>query len=163
MVPVRTTSQQERDESPSERADRNFAEVVQELRVVQTGVQILFAFLLTLGFLADFPRDDRTFVAVLTVALLCAGGASICFMAPVAFHRRHFRQGRKDALVWLAHWLALGGLALLVAAMLLSLWIVVAFLWSASAAAALCAGVLVVMLLGWAAGTRWLRRSTADG
>lgn len=162
MVPVRTTSQEDRDESPSQRADRNYAEVVQELRVAQTGVQILFAFLLSLGFLADFPREDRTLVTVLTVALLCAGGASICFMAPVAFHRRHFRQGRKDGLVWVAHWLALGGLALLVAAMVLSLWIVVAFLWVPTTAFAVCAGVLVLLVVLWAVGTWWLRRSGPD-
>ena len=47
-----------RDESPSERADRNFSELVQELRVSQTGVQILFAFLLTLAFSGPF-RTNR--------------------------------------------------------------------------------------------------------
>jgi hypothetical protein len=158
MVPVRATNQQERRETPSERADRNFGEVLQELRVAQTGVQILFAFLLTLGFLAEFPRSDRTFVAVLTAALLCAGGSSICFLAPVAFHRRNFRQGRKDGLVWLAHWLSLAGLGLLVATMTLSLWLVVAFLWSPGAALVTSLGVLVLLGAVWAVGTRWLRR-----
>lgn len=54
----------ERGETAAERADRNFAEVVQELRVAQTGVQVLFAFLLSFPFLAGFPDGDRSFSVV---------------------------------------------------------------------------------------------------
>lgn len=142
------TSQRERDESPSERADRNFSELVQELRVAQTGVQILFAFLLSLTFLQDFPRDDRTFAAVLTAALLTSASAALCFMAPVALHRLRFRQGAKERLVWASHFMALIGLALLLLAMDLSLWLVLAVLWSgpAATAAALALAVLVPLL-----------------
>ena len=43
----------------------------------------------------------------LTVALLCSGGAATAFLAPVAFHRRYFRSGRKEALVWVEGWKAL--------------------------------------------------------
>ena len=90
----------ERDETPSERADRNFAELVQELRVAQTGVQILFAFLLTLAFYSSFPHDDETFAYVLTAALVAAACSALCFMAPVAAHRITFRLGGKEQLVW---------------------------------------------------------------
>jgi hypothetical protein len=143
---MRPTSEADRKESGSERADRNFREIVQELRVGQTGVQILFAFLLSLAFQNAFPHN-RGSVAVLTAALLLAAAAASCFMAPVAHHRLHFRQGRKEALVWLAHWMALCGLVLVAAAMALSVWLVIAFLWSAQAATK----TAIVMLLGTAA------------
>jgi len=71
------TSEQERDETPAEHADRNYAELVQELRVAQTGVQILFAFLLTLAFYESFPRDSDRFAMILTAALLAAAAAAL--------------------------------------------------------------------------------------
>ena len=143
------TSQRERDESPSQRADRNYSELVQELRVAQTGVQILFAFLLSLTFLGAFPRHDRTYAAVLTAALLTSASAALCFMAPVALHRLRFRQGVKEQLVWVAHMMALIGLALLLLAMDLSLWLVLAVLWSWPAATTAALALPVVVLLLW--------------
>ena len=143
------TSEQERDESPSQRADRNYSELVQELRVAQTGVQILFAFQLSLTFLAGFPQEDRTHAAVLTAALLTSAAASLCFMAPVALHRLSFRQGLKERLVWTTHVLALMGLALLTASMDLSLWLVMSVLWSSQVATALALALVVVVPLIW--------------
>lgn len=143
------TSEQERDESPSQRADRNYSELVQELRVAQTGVQILFAFLLSLTFLAGFPQEDRTHAAVLTAALLTSAAASLCFMAPVALHRLSFRQGLKERLVWITHAMALIGLVLLTASMDLSLWLVMSVLWSSQAATALALALVVVVPLIW--------------
>jgi hypothetical protein len=143
------TSEQERDESPSQRADRNYSELVQELRVAQTGVQILFAFLLSLTFLAGFPQEDRTHAAVLTAALLTSAAASLCFMAPVALHRLSFRQGLKERLVWTTHVLSLMGLALLTASMDLSLWLVMSVLWSSQVATALALALVVVVPLIW--------------
>jgi hypothetical protein len=143
------TSQQERDESPSQRADRNYSELVQELRVAQTGVQILFAFLLSLTFLEGFPRGDRTHAAVLTAALITSAAATLCFMAPVALHRLTFRQGLKEQLVWITHVMSLLGLLLLTACMDLSLWLVMSVLWSSSAATALALALPVIVLLIW--------------
>jgi hypothetical protein len=143
MQPLPPTTADERDETPSQRADRNFAEVVQELRVAQTGVQILFAFLLSLPFLSAFPADRPSSAGVLTAALLSAAGAAVCFIAPVAFHRLHFRQGRKEGVVWVAHWMALAGLLLLVTAMTLAVWLVIDTLWSARAA-----GIVAVLMAG---------------
>jgi hypothetical protein len=143
------TSEQERDESPSQRADRNYSELVQELRVAQTGVQILFAFQLSLTFLAGFPQEDRTHAAVLTAALLTSASASLSFMAPVALHRLNFRQGLKEHLVWTTHVLALLGLALLTVSMDLSLWLVMSVLWSSQVATALALALVVVVPLIW--------------
>jgi hypothetical protein len=143
------TSQRERDETPSQRADRNYSELVQELRVAQTGVQILFAFLLSLGFLPGFPADDQTHAAVLTGALITSASATLCFMAPVAMHRLSFRQGLKERLVWVTHGMALIGMALLVVSMDLSLWLVMSVLWSSQAATALALALPVVVPLIW--------------
>jgi amino acid transporter len=148
---VLRTSQQDRDETPSQRADRNFLEIVQELRVVQTGVQILFAFLLSLAFLGTFPRDDRAFDAVLTAALVASAGAALCFMAPAVAHRLHFRTGRKERLVWVGHWMLLHGMLLLVLAMDLALWLVLAAVWSKTVATATTVALPAVAALLWVA------------
>lgn len=153
----------ERTETAAERADRNFAEVVQELRVAQTGVQVLFAFLLSLPFLADFPTGDSLFTMVYTGALLSAAGAALVFIAPVAFHRLHFRQGRKEGVVWLTHRMSLLGLTLLVTAMVSAVWLVVRFLWSPAAGHAVVVVMVVAVLLAWIVVPQLLlRRGAAD-
>jgi hypothetical protein len=138
----------ERDETPAERADRNFGELVQELRVAQTGVQILFAFLLSLPFLTDFPHTPD-YERVLTGALLASAGATICFIAPVAFHRTLFRRGMKEEIVILTHRLAAIGLGLLALAMALASWLVLATLWTNATASAVVVGMLAVIVVLW--------------
>lgn len=161
--PERPTSPVERHETASERADRNLSEQVQELRVAQTGVQILFAFLLSLAFLTEFPRDDDTFTAVLVAALLCSAGATICFVAPVASHRIMFRQGRKEGVVWVAQVMSLAGLVLLLASMALAVWLVVAKLWSPATATWIAVGIVVLAALLWLVVPVWLRgRASVD-
>jgi hypothetical protein len=76
-----------RNETPLERADRNFVELLQELRVTQTGVQILFAFLLSLAFTSRFPELDTVQRTVYVTTLLCAVLAATLFTAPAALHR----------------------------------------------------------------------------
>jgi ABC-type multidrug transport system permease subunit len=149
MSEPRPTSQDERDESPSERADRNFSELVQELRVSQTGVQILFAFLLTLAFSGSFPDESTVFSYVLTAALLAAACSSLCFMAPVVVHRTSFRLGGKDRLVWVTHRFAMAGLVLLALAMLLSIWIVIAYLFTYLAAHVISGVLAAVVVVLW--------------
>jgi len=105
------------DETESERLDRNFGDLLQELRVAQTGVQILFAFLLTLPFAARFETVDAFERVVYSVALLSAAAAAAMIIAPVAYHRMLFRRGRKPELVRSAHRMASGGLAFLLVAM----------------------------------------------
>ena len=146
----------DRTETRIERSDRNFVEAVQELRVAQTGVQVLFAFLLSLPFLSSFPSQDRTFVTVYTSAFLCAGGAALAFIAPVAFHRLHFRQGRKEGVVLLTHAVSLLGLVLLTTAMVLSVWLLVAFLWSTTWALVIAGSLLLFVVVLWIALPWWM-------
>jgi Family of unknown function (DUF6328) len=92
-----------RDETPTERADRNWNEVLQELRVLQTGTQILTGFLLALAFqpaFADLTDGQRT--VYLTLVVMSALSAIIA-LAPVALHRFLFRQRAKAAVVGFGH------------------------------------------------------------
>lgn len=151
-----------RNETPEEHADRNFSELVQELRVAQNGVQILFAFLLPLPFLADFP-DTPAYTRVYTGALLSSASATICFIAPVAFHRSLFRKGRKEEIVRLAHRMSVVGLALLAIAMGLASWLALAILWSDSGAWATVAALLTGVVLAWVVLPRWVGRRRLPG
>jgi hypothetical protein len=109
-------SARSRGESVDQLLDRNLAELLQELRVAITGVQILFAFLLGLAFTQRFDSLDRFQVAVYTGTLLTTALATILLIAPVAFHRLVFRRRQKPALIVVADRLLLVGLALLVLA-----------------------------------------------
>jgi len=92
-----------RDESPAERADRNWSEVLQELRVLQTGTQILTGFLLALAFQPAFSQlTDPQRSAYLALVVLAAV-SSIVALAPVALHRAVFQHGVKPAVVRYGH------------------------------------------------------------
>jgi Family of unknown function (DUF6328) len=103
-----------RDETPAERADRNMNELLQELRVVQAGVQILIAFLLSMSFTERFARIDEfqrwTYVITLLLSVLTAG----LLIAPAAVHRVTHGRGLKPEIVETGHRLFAAGLATLV-------------------------------------------------
>lgn len=92
-----------RDESVSERADRNWLEVLQELRVMQTGTQILTGFLLALAFQPAFAAlNDAQRTYYLTLVVLSAL-TSIVALAPVALHRLLFQRHAKPQVVSYGH------------------------------------------------------------
>jgi O-antigen/teichoic acid export membrane protein len=135
-----------RDETPLERWDRNLVELLQELRVAQTGVQILFAFLLTLPFTNRFGAVGPIAKTTYLVTLIAAAAAAALLIAPVSFHRLWFRQGRKPELVRTASALAQLGLACLlvcvVGCVLLVVDVVSGVAWAGALAAAV-AGLYV--------------------
>lgn len=101
------------EESQKERLTRNWNELLQELRVAQTGAQILTAFLLTIPFTDRFTSlDDRQRNIYLCVLVGSVITTSL-IVAPVAFHRVLFRQHEKSWLVSAANYCARGGLAFL--------------------------------------------------
>jgi len=104
---------QAREETETQRLDRNWNSLLQELRVAQTGVQLLTGFLLTLPFQQRFDRLDSVMRAVYVTTVACSLAATIALVAPVAMHRVLFRQRRLKVLVSAAHRLAMGGLVLL--------------------------------------------------
>lgn len=138
-----------RAEEPLQRADRNFAELLQELRVVLTGVQILFAFLLTLPFSARFDTLDGPQRAVFTVTLVCAAVSSTLLVAPVAAHRLLFQRGRKRELVRSGHRLALAGLAFLALTLAAGLLLVVDVALGRVTAVVMAAALLSLIVASW--------------
>ena len=126
--------QRSKQETEKQRWDRNFADLLQELRVAQTGVQILFAFLLTLPFSNGFPKTTAFQKDTYVVALIAAAFATAMIISPVAFHRALFRQGRKPELVRYAHRMATGGLAFMLIAMVSSILLITDFVLNLAAA-----------------------------
>jgi hypothetical protein len=138
-----------RDESPAERLDRNFGEMLQELRVAQTGVQILFAFLLTAAFSARAAELSGVREAAYVVSVVTSALAACALMAPVVIHRVLFRHGEKDRLVAAAQPLTLVGMALLGVSIVAALWLVLDLVVGGGAAVALAAACGVVFVLVW--------------
>jgi amino acid permease len=139
------------NETDKQRWDRNFADLLQELRVAQTGVQILFAFLLTLPFSNGFPKTNAFQKDVYVAALMAAAFATAMIISPVAFHRALFRQGRKPELVRYAHRMATGGLAFMLVSMVASILLITDYMlniWVAVALTVVAAGVFVTFWAG---------------
>jgi tellurite resistance protein TehA-like permease len=88
-----------RNETREEQMDRNWAELLQELRVLQTGVQILAGFLLTLPFQSRFEELDDFQVGLYLVNVVIAALTTAFILLPVSVHRRLFRKRLKETLV----------------------------------------------------------------
>ena len=92
-----------RDETETERLDRNWTEILQELRVLQTGTQILTGFLLTLAFQARFDDLNQVQIDIYLVLVIFAVLATVLGLAPVSLHRILFRRNAKEQIVHLAN------------------------------------------------------------
>ena len=123
-----------REESEAERLDRNLGELLQELRVALPGVQVLFAFLLTVPFTQRFDQltefEEKLYFAV----LLCVALATVLLVAPTAGHRILFRRQQKEYLVTISNHLALVGLFLLAVSMCGAIALISNFLFGTGAA-----------------------------
>ncbi|HEY1833702.1 MAG TPA: DUF6328 family protein [Solirubrobacteraceae bacterium] len=106
-----------RDETALERLDRNLEEMTGELRVVVTGVQVLFAFLLVVPFNVGFEHVGSFERTVYFVTLVLAALSAACTIAPSAQHRFLFRHDDKHHLVFVANKIVIAGLAFLALAM----------------------------------------------
>jgi hypothetical protein len=136
-------------ESERQRWQRNFAELLQELRVAQTGVQILFAFLLIVAFTPQFtPGDTFARVTYLT-ALLSAAAAAALIIAPVAHHRLLYRRHQKPLLVRVSSRMAYAGIMLLIVAMVSAVLLAADAVMPRPAAVAVAAGVGLLFVLLW--------------
>ena len=105
------------EESEQQQLARNMGELLQELRVAQTGVQILFAFLLSVTFTARFASATPLQRDTLIVTVLLTTVSAALLIAPAAWHRVYFRQGRRSDIIAWGNRFALAGLAALAAAM----------------------------------------------
>lgn len=136
-------------ESDGQRLQRNLNELLQELRVAQAGVQILFAFLLAVAFTSTYEHAtgfQRT-VHLVTVALTT--GSAALLIAPAAWHRLLFRQGRRQEIIKAANRFALGGLALLAGAMTGVVLLVTDVVAGRAVAVIFAAGVAALFLVLW--------------
>ncbi|HEX8095879.1 DUF6328 family protein [Jatrophihabitans sp.] len=118
MAQAQESGSDGRDESEADRLDRNYGELLQELRVAETGVQILFAFMLSIAFQQRFQTLDDLQRTIYVITLLFCTLSIALLVAPVAFHRLTFRQGLKDELVKITNRLALAGTSFLLLAVL---------------------------------------------
>jgi O-antigen/teichoic acid export membrane protein len=141
----------ERDETEAQRIDRNWIELLQELRIVQTGGQVLTGFLLVLPFqdrFAEIGDGARAlYLAVLSLALV----STVLLLAPVMIHRAVFRSHRKDRVLRLSATLARIGLAILAIALVglvaLVFPLVLGTAWGLAGAAVMAAFVAVMLLV----------------
>jgi predicted outer membrane lipoprotein len=146
MVESAQIQELQRDETAAERVDRNFNELLGELRIALPGVQVLFAFLLTVPFAQRFGEmsgfDRGVYFAVLLLtALACA-----FLIAPTAYHRLQFRQGRKEEILFFANRAAMLGLGALALAMTGAILLITDFLFGL--AAAIPVGVAAAIFFG---------------
>jgi hypothetical protein len=138
-----------RSETTLERCDRNLVELLQEVRVAQTGVQILFAFLLTVPFTARFERLSDFQEIVYFGTLLAAGAAAILLIAPTSHHRIVFRLGDKEHLVRSANRLTILGLVFVAFALVGAILLVSDFLFPGVVAAATTSAAVITCLITW--------------
>jgi Family of unknown function (DUF6328) len=152
----------DRNETEGQRLDRNVDEMLQELRVAQTGVQILFAFLLTIAFQQRFSEVTTYQRSIYVTTLLLISGATALLIAPVSFHRIVFRQRQKRTLVEATHRLATGGLVLLLLAICGAVLLILDFVLGTRAALIGTAGVALWFVLFWYVIPLRVRRQPSD-
>jgi hypothetical protein len=136
---------EERGETPLQRLDRNWGDLLQELRVVQTGVQLLTGFLLTLPFQARFEQLSSSGRTVYLITVSLAVIATGFLIAPVSLHRLLFRKHARAETVEIAHRLAQTGIAFLALAMVGVVLLIFDVVVGRSAA--VLAGLLTAVLL----------------
>jgi len=150
-----------RNESEQERLDRNLEELTGELRVVVTGVQVLFAFLLIVPFNTGWEGIGPFERVVYLVTLLLAASAAVCLIAPSAEHRWMFRHDDKRHLVFASNRIVLVGMAFLALAMCGCLLLVTTKLLGAGWGVVITALASIPFLLLWFAIP--MRRAAALG
>ena len=150
----------DRDETEAERFDRNLNELLGEVRATLPGVQVLFAFLLTVPFavgfrgVTDFQRD------VYFATLMLTGIATVLLIGPSAYHRINFRRGDKEHIVDVSNAMLIAGIAVLGLAMAGAVLLVTDVLFSPATAVVATAGLGLFALVLWFGAPLWRRRRT---
>jgi hypothetical protein len=137
------------EESHEERINRELIELLNELRVALPGVQVLFAFLLTVPFTQRFGEVTDRQKDVYMLALLCTLAGSAFLIAPTAFHRIRFRNRDKEALLRISNVFAIGGLVFLAIAMTSSVFVITDLLFKDSVTSIVTALTAALFALVW--------------
>ena len=143
------TGTADRDETDAERADRNMQELLQELRVASTGVQVIFAFLLAVPFAQGFQRVTAFQEKTYFVTLLLSAAATAFLIAPSSYHRLNFAQRDKRHIVEVASRWAIIGIGLLALAMTGAVMLITDFLFGDTTVAVAAGLTLVMFSLLW--------------
>jgi hypothetical protein len=139
------------EESKGERLDRELMELLQELRVVLPGVQVLLAFLLTAPFQQRFAQLPGTLRNGFFASIACATVATALLIAPSAHHRLRWREREKERLLRIANREAIWGTVFLAAAIVLALYVITNVLyatWIALLTAVVAIAVFAVLWYG---------------
>jgi|HubBroStandDraft_1064217.scaffolds.fasta_scaffold195018_2 uncharacterized membrane protein YedE/YeeE len=141
-------TEDQRPESAAQRDDRNIAELIQELRVISLGVQVLFGFLLSLPFTVRFGQLTPGRRDLYLASLVLSAVATILLLGPVAYHRLVFRRGLKESLVRFSNLMAVLGLTAVGAAVLTAVLLVTSYVagWLPGALITTLAGCMLVVL-----------------
>lgn len=151
-----------RDETEAERLDREYGELLQEIRVLQAGVQILFAFLLTLAFASGFAKVTAFERDVYVGTLIAAVLAAAFIIGPVPFHRVVFRRGMKADLIKATMRYVTAGLICLLVAMIGAVLLVLDVLVSRVVALSVTGAITVVFVVLWLVVPYLARADEAD-
>jgi len=127
-------------EAPKSRRNRELIELLTELRVALPGVQVLFAFLLTMPFTARFAQLSTSNRDAYFVAFVSSAAASVLLIAPSAYHRLRWRQADKEKMLRVSNQLAIAGIAALAVGITAVIYLITAVLYGT--VPAVCAAVL---------------------
>jgi cation transport ATPase len=136
-------------EAEEDRLEREHEELFHELRSIIPGVEVLFAFLLTVAFTARFEQLTALQRAVYYTSFFCAGLTLVLLLAPSSFHRIRFRHRDKDALLRAANVEALAALALLALSIAGSIFLITDLMFSTAAALVASAAIFLVAAALW--------------
>ena len=150
----------DRTEEDHERLNRQLGELLQELRVMMPGVQVLFAFLLAVPFATGFDTVNAFQKSVYLFTLLTATVSSALFIAPAAYHRILFERGEKERIIKYATIGAIAGLAFLALAMSGAVLLVTSYLFGDVTAGITTGGVVAVFFVMWFGIGLWRRQGT---
>jgi Family of unknown function (DUF6328) len=136
-------------ETLAERADRNVMELLNELRVVGIGIQVMFGFLLSIPFANRFVKLDHTERAIYLVTVVLAALSTALLVTPVAYHRLLFRRHEKETLVRVTNRLAIAGLVTVGLAVCSAVLLVTSFVAPGLRAVVITAGLACVFAGLW--------------
>jgi hypothetical protein len=131
------------------RHDRELIELLNELRVALPGVQVLFAFLLTVAFSQRFVDVTSSQRRAYYVGVLCAAAATAFLIAPSAFHRIQFREGDKEWLVRISNRLAVAGLFFLACSVCCVVYLISDFVFGGTITLLSTVGSVLLFSLLW--------------
>ena len=137
------------EESTQERSRRQLGELLQELRVALPGVQVLFAFLLTVPFTQGWSSVTEFQQDLYFACLLCAAAATAFFIAPSAIHRLDFQQGDKAEIVAISNVLTIVGLSFLALAIVGVVLLISDILYGGAVVIGFTVGIAAVFVVLW--------------